>query len=158
HFALPGTPNRWQWDSEAAREILHFGKWIMLSSLLGFLVASGDRLILGALVDATTLGQYAIGFLLVTAVAQLVAAVLGSVALPALSETWRTRPDNIRSTFYRLRLPVDAITLSLLGFLWVAGSSVVGLLYDHRYGLAGPVLEVLALGLFAVRYEVATQL
>lgn len=45
HAVLPGIGNRWQWDGEAVHEVLHFGKWILISSVLGFLVNSGDRLL-----------------------------------------------------------------------------------------------------------------
>src|SRR5262245_52981252 len=62
HAWLPGTANRWQWDSSAFHEIFHFGKWIFVSSILGFFLANGDRLLLGGLVDATLLGIYVIAF------------------------------------------------------------------------------------------------
>ena len=49
HAWLSGVANRWQWDKRAFHEIFHFGKWIFVSSILGFLVNSGDRLLLGGL-------------------------------------------------------------------------------------------------------------
>ena len=56
HIWLPGTANRWQWDRDAFFEILHFGKWIFLSTVLYFFVTNGDRMFLGALIDANSLG------------------------------------------------------------------------------------------------------
>src|SRR5262245_5362607 len=38
HAWLPGVANRWEWDRSAFREIIQFGKWIFISSILGFLV------------------------------------------------------------------------------------------------------------------------
>src|SRR5262249_10831455 len=34
HVLLPGTGNRWKWDPTAFHEIVHFGKWILLSSVI----------------------------------------------------------------------------------------------------------------------------
>ena len=51
HVWLPGTANRLRWDTSAFHEILHFGKWILVSSLLAFVVNNGDRLLLGSLVE-----------------------------------------------------------------------------------------------------------
>lgn len=157
HLALPGSANRWTWDAASARELLGFGKWIFLSSLLGFLVMSGDRIILGGLTDADALGQYAIAFLIVAAMQQVIAAIIANVALPALSETYRSNPQRLKATFYRLRTPVDIALLALVGFFVAAGPWIIDLLYDERYRLAGPLIQILAISLFAVRYDVATQ-
>ena len=89
HAWLPGTANRWQWDRSAFLEIIHFGKWIFASSILGFLVASSDRLLLGGMVDAATLGIYVIALLIFGAVEQVVTKIVGDVAFPAFSEIAR---------------------------------------------------------------------
>src|SRR5262249_52973505 len=39
HAWLPGTPNRWQWDASARHELIQFGKWVVVSSILGFLAS-----------------------------------------------------------------------------------------------------------------------
>jgi O-antigen/teichoic acid export membrane protein len=157
HWALPGPLNRWRWDGEAVREIVAFGRWVVLSSLLSFAATSGDRLVLGSLVDPGTLGQYAMAVLIVAAIQQLVNAIIGNVAFPALSEVRRTRPEHLREVFYRLRMPADVLLLGLAGVLFACGSAITGILYDERYRLAGPALEVLSLSLVAFRCELATQ-
>ena len=157
HLALPGHADRWRWDAAAAREILQFGKWIVLSSLLGFLVMNGDRLVLGALVDAATLGQFALAALIVGSVQQFINAAVGHIALPTLSEIRRSSPARLGEVFYRMRMPLDVGVLALVGVLFAAGSRLTGILYDERYQLAGPMLEILSLSLFAARYELAAQ-
>ncbi|MFX4971226.1 oligosaccharide flippase family protein, partial [Acinetobacter baumannii] len=52
HVWLPGTANRWCWDKSALGEIIHVGRWIVASSIMSFLVANGDRLLLGGILDA----------------------------------------------------------------------------------------------------------
>jgi O-antigen/teichoic acid export membrane protein len=45
-----------------------------------------------------------------------------------------------------------------MGLLFAAGQLVIDILYDPRYSAAGGMVQVLALSLFAVRYDVAIQL
>lgn len=158
YWLLPGDRNRFRWDTEEIRRVLNFGKWIFLSSIVGIVYSSGDRLMLGALFSAEVLGQYAIAVLLLGALKEIIQRLLSSVAFPAFSELARTRPGELAAKHHRLRIPVDAVTLTLLGFLSIAGSSIVDLLYDSRYADAGRYLEILAWSFFGVRFAVSGHL
>lgn len=157
NLALPGPANRWHWDRSAVDEIVRFGKWIVLSSILGFLAASGDRLMLGGLADARLLGLYSIACFMVGALRDAVHKFAGDVAFPALSEIARHHPQDLRATYYRLRRPIDIASLTMTGALLVAGHLIVDVLYDRRYAGAGHMLEILAVSLFEARYALALQ-
>ncbi|MDN3713166.1 oligosaccharide flippase family protein [Paracoccus cavernae] len=58
---LPGHINRFRLEPEARSELVHFGKWIFLSTICGFLLFQGDRLILGRVLSLEQLGIYNIG-------------------------------------------------------------------------------------------------
>ncbi|MFH1873132.1 MAG: oligosaccharide flippase family protein [Pseudomonadota bacterium] len=154
HLLLPGANDRWIWNADAFREILKFGKWIFLNSVLGFAVNSGDRLLLGGLVDARALGLYAIAFLIVDAAALVISKLLGAVSFPALSEVARERPAEFRTAYYRFRLPVDLLALFTAGALFAGGDAVVKVLFDDRYAAAGPIVGILSCSLFFIRYGV----
>lgn len=154
---LPGERNRLQWDRAALREILSFGKWIFATSILGFLAANGDRLVLGGLTDAKTLGMYSIAFFMVSALRDIFTKLTGNVVFPALSEVARERPAMMKQTYYKFRKPLDMATLLTTGVLFSAGHLLVHILYDHRYFPAGHMLEILCITLFEVRYSVAAQ-
>jgi O-antigen/teichoic acid export membrane protein len=157
HVWLPGAPNRWRWDSAAAREILAVGRWILVASVLGFLVNSADRLILGALVESAVLGVYAIAFLLFSAVEQVLAKIVGDVSFPALSEVARERPAALRSAYYRFHLAVGLPACFAAGLLVAAAEPLVAVLYDPRYAEAGWMLQTLAIALVTLPFRVATQ-
>jgi O-antigen/teichoic acid export membrane protein len=154
HTVLPGEKNRFEWDPKAFHEIFHFGKWIFLSSILGFLCLSGDRIILGDLIDAKTLGLYSIAYLLFSSIQEVMYKVTDNVAFPVLSEIARDRPDELKKTYYRFRKPLDIITLLTLGLLFAAGDLIIIFLYDDRYLPAGHMLQVLSIGLFISRYNI----
>jgi len=154
---LPGMSNRWKWDSVVIREVLHFGKWVFLSSIFGFLLNSGDRLLLGGLINADVLGVYSIAFLMINAIQMAVSKFSGVVVFPALSEVFRDRVHRLKGTYYKFRLWQDAGILFLAGFLMSAGSVIISLLYDDRYAGAGPMMQILSLVLVAQRYALADQ-
>lgn len=157
HTWMGGYTNRLRWESQAVRELFGFGKWVFASSGLYVLAVNGDRLLLGLFVDAHVLGQYAIASLLVGAAAGMLNRLFLAVSLPALSEIARNAPSRLREVYNRLCLPSDVLLLFLTGLLFAAGQWVIDVLYDPRYAEAGAMLQVLALSLFAVRYEIARQ-
>lgn len=157
HLTLPGAANRWEWDAEGLKEILHFGKWVFLSSILTFLVTNGDRLLLGGLLKPETLGLYSVAFLIVSAVQQSLSRLAGYVAYPVFSQVVRQRSGVLRQVYYQVRLPIDTAYLFSAGLFFGIGPWIIGLLYDQRYASAGHMLQVLGFMLVANRYEVLDQ-
>ena len=158
HAWMSGHRNGFHWDRDAFLELARFGKWIFVSSAVGVFAAHADRLLLGGFADAETLGHYAIAVLIVGAISNGINRIFGTVALAALSETARQQPSRIREVYYRFRVPGDLLLLFLAGLLFAAGQLLIDLLYDARYHETGTMLEVLALSLFMVRYELTRQL
>lgn len=158
HAWMQGHANRFRVERRSLRELLDFGKWVFVSSGLYVLATAGDRLLLGAFVDARALGLYAIAALLIAAAAGLLHRLYFNVTLPALSEVARNAPGRLREVYAKLGLPGDVALGFSAGLLYACGPLVIDLLYDPRYAEAGPVLSILALSLVAVRYEAARQL
>lgn len=157
HYALPGKSNKVYIDQESLYELLHFGKWIFLSSTLGFAVINGDRLVLGGIIDARTLGIYTIAVFMIGSFQQFFSKISGTVVLPAISETVRTDPHKLKDVYYRVRQSMDGVALIAAGLLFVSGHNVIDILYDNRYKEAGEILEILSLLLVAERYSVTSQ-
>lgn len=150
HVWLPGTPNRWRWNKAALDEIIHIGRWIFTSSIMGFLVNNGDRLLLGGLLDAHLLGVYSIAYVIYSSVEQIWSTIISEVVYPALSEIVRERADQATRSFYRLYTIVACGVYLSAGALIVAGGTLVRLLYDARYAEASWMLQLLAFGLISL--------
>ncbi|WP_027157018.1 oligosaccharide flippase family protein [Methylobacter luteus] len=144
HASDIGDRCQFCWDSEAVSEIFHFGKWIFGSSIFTFLIAQGDRLILGGLISPEELGVYGIAFFLATAFKEVVKKVRSSVFYPAMSEVARTRPEDLKNVYYRMRSRLDIVVMIVVGGLASTGHVVIDLLYDERYQDAGWMLEILS--------------
>jgi O-antigen/teichoic acid export membrane protein len=157
HFWLRGVNNRFAWDRSSLTEIVGFGHWMFISSVMGFLINTGDRIVLGWFLSAEALGLYAIAVIMVGVAKTIANKLITGVALPALGEIQRNQPERIRAIYYRIRLPIDAMCLVVGGTLFVAGGELVRVLYDERYADAGWMLQVLAVSLFVARYGVIGQ-
>jgi O-antigen/teichoic acid export membrane protein len=157
HLVLKGANNKLCWDRKFLREIFSFGRWIFLGSILGFLVLSGDRLLLSILVDSRSLGIYMIAFLLANAVQNLFQIFGFNIVFPAFSEVMRDRPQNFGVVVDKFQRLSDLMLLTTCGFLMVAAPAVVALLYDPRYHDAGIMLSILALGMIGIRYHIMDQ-
>ncbi len=157
HLWLPGIANRWEWNSSAAREIVRVGKWIFVASILGFLVNSGDQLLLAGLVDSTTLGLYVVASLYVGSIDGVISKLMGDVSFPAFSEVVRERRGDLRRSYYQFHRIIAIIAYGSSGFLMAFGHSLIGLLYDPRYAAAGYMLQITAAILLTVPFRLATQ-
>jgi O-antigen/teichoic acid export membrane protein len=157
HTFLPGVRNRWHWDQEAAHEVINFGKWIIVASVFGFLVNSGDRLLLGGLVDASTLGYYSIASLFVGSIEGVLSKLMGDVSFPAFSEIVRNRAEDLKANYYKFLAVIASVAYFASGMLMTFGGTLISRLYDPRYGAAGWILQLLAATLIAVPFRLATQ-
>jgi len=157
HIVIPGPVNRIQWDSTAFHEIFHFGKWIFISSILGFLLNQGDRLMLGGLVSSGTLGVYSIAMFLAKSIQDALLKISATVFFPALSEVFRDRPQDLARIYYNVRKKVDAVVFFVAGFLFVSGDTIIHVLYDERYSDAGWMLHLLSIYLVSVGFLMAGQ-
>lgn len=143
--ALAPRRDRLGWEPRAAREILDFGKWILVSTLFTFLADQGDRLILGKLVDVGTLGVFSIAAMFSALPALLAHQLCTLVLFPALSRSRETGGD-LDHAYRRARQPVLVVGGWATACLAAGAIPLIDILYDARYGAAGWMLQLLAVG------------
>lgn len=156
---LPGHRNRLRWDKSAALELIHFGKWLFLSTVFWFFTSQGDRVILGKFLTMETLGLYNIGYFVASFPTLLAQNVNGRLMIPI----YRDKPARgSRANFLKQRKMRIGITSGLLGLSMVlafTGPGLVDLLYDDRYALSGSMVTLLACllmpGLIVLTYDQA---
>jgi O-antigen/teichoic acid export membrane protein len=157
HTVLPGDHNKFVWETRAFKELFGFGKWILLTTIMGFFVRSGDKLILGGLISSQLLGVYSIAIFMTNALQDILGGWATAVILPVLSKARRERPGELIRVYYKFRLPFDVLTLFLCGFLYNAGYILTEVLYDSRYESAGHMIEILSVWLLGSRTIIAEQ-
>lgn len=142
---LPGIPNRFRLEREAAHDLIHFGKWIFLSTVGGFFLLQGDRAILGAHLTLRELGIYNIGAFLATFPILLGQSVTGRVLIPLYREAREpVAGEAVKARLGRLRYGLTAVLLVLLAVPAFAGVQIVRLLYNSSYHEAGEIAVALS--------------
>jgi O-antigen/teichoic acid export membrane protein len=158
HSVLHGTRARLRLEGPAVRELLGTAKWILLSSVLGFIAANGDRFLLGGIIDSATMGIYSIALGLAGIVASSISMLYSKVVFPSLSEVVRSHSAELGRVYQKFQAIADIAIGTLAGFLFMMSHLVVDVLYDDRYLLAGHVFAVLCIGSLGERFRVVEQM
>jgi len=159
HLYLPGKTARPCWDRDCVKEIIGFGKWIFLSSIVGFLAAHGEKIILAGSLATASFGVFSIASTLLAAVMGVYGSLNGHVIFSSLSLALRSDDKSeVARVYTRVQQLADLFLGTLAGGLLMSGQWAVWLLYDARYFDAGWMLQWLGLGLLAMRHQVVEQL
>lgn len=141
---LPGPRNRPQWEADAGRDLIHFGVWLFLSTACGFLVAQGDKAILGKFLTLEHLGLYNIGFFLASFPLLLGQTITGRILIPL----YRERPPGASAENFRglrkMRFLLTGAIFVLLTIMALSGEWLVHVLYDARYAASGAILVLIS--------------
>ncbi|CDN49620.1 oligosaccharide flippase family protein [Neorhizobium galegae] len=152
HVWLPGVNNSFSWEKEAVRDLIRFGRWIMLSSILTVVAASGDRVFLAGWTSPMMLGLYSLAFNLISMLEGAGGRLFSTVAMPALSKVARERPEQLRGMFLKIRLPFDLVFIGSAGAIFSGGKAIIEFLYDDRYLEAAPIIQILSFSLLTTRF------
>ncbi len=142
---LPGHIDRFRLEARSRAELVHFGKWIFLSTICGFLLFQGDRLILGRVLTLEQLGIYNIGHFMGTVPIMLGTAIGGRLFIPMYRQHPPTESAANARLLARSRAGVSALLVFSVLMLVTIGPVLVEWLYDARYHQAGSLLVVIAL-------------
>lgn len=141
---LPGMKNRFRWEGPAAHELIRFGKWIFLSTIAGFALSQGDRIVLGKYLPIEVLGVYNIGYFLASFPLLLGGVVIRRVLIPLYREKPPAQSQDNFSKLQKMRFVMTGLVFSLVFGFAISGVVLVQFMYDARYIMAGAVVVVIA--------------
>ncbi|MBB3956825.1 oligosaccharide flippase family protein [Novosphingobium sediminicola] len=149
-YLLPDPRQTFCLDSEIRARIIHFGKWIMVTSLVMYAATNLDRLYLGRTIPLALVGIYGIARAMAELPTNLARRLGYQIIFPALASASQGAEEREKSM--ALTRFYFVLTVSLgLGFGAGVADWVIALLYDPRYVSAGWILSVLLVGaIFAV--------
>lgn len=145
HLVLPGHRNRPKLEPAALKEIRRFGIWIFISTIFGFLIFQGDRLVMGRYLTLSELGIYNIAAFLGAVPMTLGQAIGGRLFMPLYREAPPSASAANLRRLSRYRMGLALGLMSIVAVLVFGGPGMVHLLYDERYAEAGVLVSVVAL-------------
>jgi O-antigen/teichoic acid export membrane protein len=146
YFLIPNLKHRFVISKKYLGEILHFGKWIFVSSLVFFLSTNFDRLYLAKIVTLEVVGVYGIARSLSEALGQMVQRFGAHVLFPFIASHSDLPRAELRAQLRRVR--GRSLAVAAFGFSIIAATAdlPIRILYDQRYQAASWMLPVLIIG------------
>ena len=138
--------NRFEWDREAGKSILHFGRWTAASSTLTVMQLQGDRMVLGKIFSVGQLGIYSIGANLALPPMMLFSRISQQVWMPTYAKIRDLPVAAARSKIRRLRLGTVVPLLGLIVLIVLFAQPVVDFCYPPAYHAAGWYCALMAIG------------
>jgi O-antigen/teichoic acid export membrane protein len=145
HVVLPPFSHRFRLEGPSVRELVTFGRWILLGTAFTFLANQGQQAIYGLLIPVEILGKIAIAILIGSIPLQLFMNLVQQVIFPSFSEVRRERPHDIPRILRKVRLTVILTFLPTMFLVSAFAQPIIDLLYDDRYAMAGIFLALIPL-------------
>lgn len=153
HIVLRSHRHRILLEPEAARSIVSFGRWIMLSTIVTFIGGEGLRALQAGLLTIAEFGVLSIAYTIALIASDLPAKLTGSVGLPALVEAHRSGPDRLAHVLWQVRRRVLIVAIPMTALVALMSGPMIKMLYDDRYqGAASYVLLLSGSNFISVVY------
>ena len=154
-YRLPHAAHKFMLDRGYVREIVLFGRWIMVSSLVMFAANNLDRLTLGKIAPLALLGIYGLARTIADIPAMMARRLIYQIVFPALAAAQARGDDGGLAAMGPARLKLVMVAAAGIGLLSGSGDWAVHVLYDPRYAAAGWMLSLL---LFATWLSILSNL
>jgi O-antigen/teichoic acid export membrane protein len=144
HWLNRPMVNKFCWQASSVVELRRFGKWIMLGTIVAFLAANLDRIILGKLLTLSELGVYSMALTFARFGTEISTRLSSTVLFPVLS---RSQDDPV--TLVGQSINARKLILMAGGSLACAFAIVAPLFfkycYKHSYAAAGGISQWLSI-------------
>lgn len=140
---IRGVRNHFAWERQAAKELIHFGGWVFVSTALTYLANNLDRLFVGK-IGQEVLADYNIAAQLARLPTLLIAALGHQFLFPLYSKLQR---DGIplSQSFSRMHFAVTGFAALFISGVLAAGPSFIWLVYPEEYRVAGDYIRWLGI-------------
>jgi O-antigen/teichoic acid export membrane protein len=146
YFLLPDIKLRLRLSKPHALEILHFGKWLVIASLVAFMSMNFDRVYLAKFVPLAFLGVYGIARSMADLLSMASVYLGKTVLFPIIASQSRTGRTELHKQLAPLRARLLLFAALGVSLAIATADLVVRFIYDARYHDAGWMLSVLILG------------
>lgn len=126
------------------KELLGFGKWVLGSSILIFLITQGDDIFVGKFLGVTMLGFYQMAYRLSNMPATEITHVISQVTFPAYSKMQDNLP-RLREAYLRVLQLTAFISFPMAGLIFVLAPDFTMIFLGEKWMPMVPAMQVLAL-------------
>lgn len=129
---------------EKVKELFGFGKWILGSSILTFLIIQGDDIFVGKLLGIVSLGFYQLAYKISNMTTTEITHVISQVSFPTYS-ILQHEPVKLRESYLKVLRLTSFLALPIAGFIFAAAPVFVTVFFGEKWMPMVPVMRVLAI-------------
>lgn len=131
-------------DLFKANELFGFGKWILGSSILVFLLTQGDDIFVGKLLGASVLGLYQIAYRISNLPATEFSHLIAKVTYPAYSKL-QDNPPKLKEAYLKVLQLTAFLSIPIAGLIFILAPEFTKIFLGEKWMLMVPAMQVLAL-------------
>ncbi len=131
-------------DLAKAKELFGYGKWILGSSILVFLITQGDDIFVGKLLGVAALGFYQMAYRISNMPATEITHVISQVTFPAYSKLQSDIPK-LREAYLRVLQFTAFLSFPLAGLIFVLAPDFTMIFLGEKWMQMVPAMQVLVL-------------
>lgn len=140
-------------DREAIADQFRFARFVLPSSLLTIVLSQYDKVVLLKLFNLTLLGIYGIAGNMLGPINGVIVHNARVVLYARCAEYFRTNRASARDRYYEENRRLFMVGIMLPAMVAGFSQSIVGILYDARYAMVGPILMILGLGAVITAFQ-----
>lgn len=129
-------------DFRKVNELLGFGKWILRSSILVFLLTQGDNIVVGKILGLTSLGFYQMAYQISNMPATEISNVLSSVTFPLYSKLQDEIPK-LKQAFLKVLQLTTFLSFPIAGLIFVTAPDFTMIFLGEKWMPIVPAMQVL---------------
>lgn len=129
-------------NSGKSKELFGFGKWILGSNILIFLITQGDNIFVGKLLGATALGFYQMAYRISNMPATEITHVISRVTFPAYSKLQDNIPK-LREAYLKVLQLTAFLSIPIAGLIFVLAPDFTIVFLGEKWMPMVPAMQVL---------------
>ena len=128
-----------------AKELYSFGRWVLGSSVLVFLLTQGDDALVGKILGAIALGFYQMGYRLSQTPATEITHVISQITFPTYSQL-QDNLSKLREAYLRTLQLTAFISIPLAGGIFILAPEFTKIFLGDKWMPMIPAMQALAIG------------
>lgn len=129
---------------EKVKELFGFGKWIMGSSMLVFLIVEGDDIFVGKILGTTALGFYQLAYRISNMPATEITHVISQVTFPAYSKLQDNIPK-LREAYLKVLQITTFLSFPIAGLIFVLAPDFIRIFLGEKWLPMVTAMQVLCI-------------
>jgi len=126
------------------KELFGFGKWILGSSIVFFLITQGDDIFVGKLLGTTALGFYQLAYRISNIPATEITHVISQVTFPAYSKLQENIPK-LREAYLKILQLTAFLSFPVAGLIFILSPDFTKIFLGEKWIPMVPAMQVLTL-------------